>query len=274
MSGFEWNDTDLSSSTYGLTLARMPIPYAAEAIYSTIEAALGRGTSKATNFAPVAFDLECIIDGTSLSDVTSKIELIKKLMHPFEGAGKFEIPSFADRYWLIDEVAGFTGDAYQAAARLALRLIARDPHAFATSMTEDSFSIDASPKTLNTSSVPGSTHCDAVYYIRNSTGGTYNDTITITNETYSNFFKVKPSMPDGRWLKIGSHDSLGRYRNTLEMSTASGADPEALTYSSIVSTFINGDWPRLKHGEANELTVTAAALATSAMEVHYRGRYL
>jgi hypothetical protein len=80
------------------------------------------------------------------------------------------------------------------------------------------------------------------------------------------------TIQNGYWIQIGQLDSDGRFSPVLKMSSASDADPDNVSFIDIISMYTLGDWPRLKGGVDNDITITG--ISTGTLLWKYRARYL
>lgn len=139
-----------------------------------------------------------------------------------------------------------------------------------TVVDADHFSLDDSEGNANytsggtwTRAVGGSAKAEPEWYIRNNTGGTVTTDVTLENVSLpGDTLTLNLSWPTGYWVKVGSRDTLDRYRTTVKLSTASGSDPLLLSFANALNGFKSGWIPRLLPGVQNSMRVTGLSSGT------------
>lgn len=119
----------------------------------------------------------------------------------------------------------------------------------------------------------GTAKAEPEWYIRNTTGGQVSGEIKVENLTLpGDTLTVTVTLDDGEWLKLGSRDTQDRFRSTIDISTAGGSDPLALSYADALSSWKSGLMPRLLPGVQNDIKVTG--LSSGTLRAIYRATYL
>lgn len=271
---FTFDNIDLSGASYGLTIeSGTPERLLPDAAYSVARSGGSSHRVGSSGYQPATKTFLCVISGSSESDLLSKRDAIAGVLNAGKGAKKLILDSQNTRYYTALCVSGVeTPDMGQSHHKFPLTFQLEGP-ARAVTATTGSATIDSTPDTFTITSPAGSDYARCVYYVRNSTGGNVSS-VALNNTTMGEQISWTGTLPDGYWLRIGSEDSDGRYLFTFDMSTASGADPTALTYANAKTGIgsSGGDWPRLQYGSNNSITITG--ISAGSFQYSYRAAYL
>jgi hypothetical protein len=271
-SGFVFDGEDLAG--YGLQLESYAIPEKASAIGGSHAAIYGDSLFSTVNDTILDLSLICSVTADSRAALDSNIDTIKGILDPHKGDKVITFPDrpgrrFVGRVTTIttDSVDGRWGRVFN----ISMTCMA---HKQAISETNDALTIESNPDTLIIPSVAGNVNRIPVeIYLRNTTGGDLASTdFTVANTTTSETITINTTLADDKWLRFGSIDSNGRFTATLDISSGTGADPEAETYTQAQTGYSAGDWCRLKGGVDNTFTITG--LSAGTFEWTYRGRYI
>lgn len=273
---FTFDGTDMSGK--GLTLMRHPRPLGGVQSTSFTDGGIGGGRGDGGGTSHYTLTLPCIVEGASVSALQSNLDDIFRLTDPGEvSEAKLTIDSISGRYFIA--IREGTPEINHQNPTTALINIAFGISTSAYDSTQvdsndtSNPTISTDPDTFNITGVGGSAPGTVVWYVRNTVGSDVTGDIKANNTTLSEFITWNGTLEDGRWLKIGSEDSDGRYLYTFEKSTAGGADPTALSYADAISgiTATGGDWPRLKASVTNAISIEG--LTSGTVRYQYRNRY-
>ena len=267
-----WGGDDLSA--YGLRLEDYSVPFLAPPTFVTHNAAQGDPQFTAVNTGAKTITLSCYVSAANETTLYTYMDAIMQRLHPALADKILTIDKIPDRRYVgrvssvsPPSVKGFWGYTLQVTI-MAL------PEAQDASETNSAQAIATDPDTLTFSSIAGNVNrIPAEFYMRNTTGAALTSTaITLTNDTTTESLVWTGTLNDDQWLRIGELDSEGRFTASIGLSDATGADPEAESYTSAISGYTSGDWPRLKGGVDNDITV--AGVSTGTLEITYRGRHI
>jgi len=267
-----WDGVDFAA--YNLRVEDYTIPFLANPIFATHQTAQGDVQFTSVNTAEKAIILNCYISGTSQTDLRTNMESVLQRMNPILTDKTLLIDKVPDRRFVgrvsnisAPEIKGMWGFTFT----ITIQAMSESQ---ATSETNTSQAIATDPDTLTFSSITGNvSRIPAEFYVRNETGASLiSSTIVISNDTTNESITWIGTLNDDHWLRFGNIDALGRFESSISVSDGNGADPEAETYSSVLSGYDSGDWLRLKGGVDNDITV--AGVSTGTLEITYRGRYI
>lgn len=270
-----WDGEDLAA--YGLQIEAPTVPVMATIPTQTHAAVFGDSAFTSVNHTTRTVSLGCSVVGTSQEHLRQRMEHITMVLEPLLTDKIFTLDYDPQRRYVGRVSAmsapdpnngiGFWGFVFT----ITIQCLA-DKQGLAE--TNTAVAIATNPDTLSLGVITGTvSRTPAEFYVRNETGGTLTSTaITIANDTTSESIVVTITLEDDRWLRIGNMDSQGRLGSTISKSTGTGADPEAESYTDFESSYTSGDWPRLKGGVENSITVTG--VATGTLEVTYRPRFI
>ena len=260
--------TDLSGASYGVTLLKTAWPWMATP--STILQNLPErdgGSILVNSFRMRSVSFPLRIEGTSNSDLLSKIEEIHKLIDPRLGLIYVKADVWSDRLFY----GRFSGP-WQAGYRGQLVTTVTAPftsqwaETLSTTETTQTETVSASPEAFTVpaaGTVDGSGPALPQWIIKN-TSGSASGAIKITNGTTAETFSLPTtaSIPNGTWLR------LDRERWTVETSTDSGS-----TWTAAPSLVGAGkNIPRINPGVSNSCTLTN--LSSGSIDIVYRARFI
>ncbi len=199
---------------------------------------------------PLIMSLPVIVIGDDVDDLESKLDTIKRILNETRDR-KLILDALSDRYWM-GRVRNFSGEYNTRQWQGTLEFICNDPLAYSTTETNNSYTIDASPKTaLEVTS--GSAIIRPEY--RLTVGETHTE-ITIKNEANGDELVWTGTIDNGETLTID-------------------CDRWMVYLDDVASMTISGQFPRLLPGETNPIKVTGAyTAANSTLQIVYRNRYL
>ena len=261
-------------ATYGLHVTEYSVPEMAGIVFNKHSAIYGDSEFTTVNYSTRAIRVSCTVVATTKNQLQSYMDSIKGLVNPILTDKVITIDGIDDRRFVgrMSEMTTPTAKGRWAFSfRMTFQCMAGLQSIDETNAAQ---SIATNPDTLTIPAPSGNvSRIPAELYIRNGTGAQLtSETITLANDTSNESIVWKGTIPDGYWLKFGTLDANGRHKSSIELSTTSGADPEALTYTTAEIGYQSGDWARLKGGAANDITITG--ISTGTFEYTYRDRYL
>jgi hypothetical protein len=217
--------------------------------------------------------LVCSVVADSKLALQSNLDDIRRILNPLLADKVFTFDDFANRRY-VGRVVSMSAPTAKGRWGVVFNIdLVTLAYTQALTETNASASIATDPDTLTISAVAGSaSRIPCEFYIRNETAGTITNTITLTNDTTGEAISWTGTLQDDKWLRFGSLGTDGRFSSVIQISDSTGADPEAETYFGVESGYNSGDWPRLKGGVDNSITVTG--VSTGTLEWTYRGRYI
>jgi len=269
---FTYGGTDLS--TYNLKVVDYDIPEMASIDFNTHTAMEGDSAFTSINHQVRTISIECAVSGNTPTALQTNMDAIKGILNPILTDKVITIDDITERQFLGRVRSIGTPSVKGKSVKVFTIQIECIAEMFATEETESSTAIATDPDTLTISTVTGNAHRQPVaLYVRNQTGGTLTgQTVSVSNDTTNETLTGEVTIQNGFWLQIGALASNGTFTAVLKMSTTSGSDPDALTFIDVISMYTSGDWPRLKGGVDNDITVTG--ISTGTLQWKYRARYL
>lgn len=271
---FSYGGTDLSGSTYGLTVTALST-HSAMADPKTAKWALGGADGKrvsAPRLSSMIMNMECIISGTSRTNLMQRMDAVCALLDARNGEkllivdDETTIDAAVNRGYyaiLIGPVYLITETATYYKIQLNWEIPSGKAVTAATTtqtVTETagaiSFNMPAS------GAIVGNDYARPVWTL--TAGGTIS-AIVLTNSTTSETLHWTGALSATHKLRIDSD------RYAIEKSEDGGT-----TYTSVISGLTVGDpFPRLRCGVANAIVITrTAADALLAASITYRGVFL
>lgn len=261
---FHFNSTDLSGSTYGVTVTRASWPVISSPLLDVQQVSFGTSITQKAGYSPRTFNVPVIIEGDDQDDLQDKLDsLCSLLTSDVERSIRFDNWQ-SDRYWLARYTGGLEAVEFMGndAVSAVLSFIAPDPHAFSTTeRTSPDISINAEPKTFNMESsapVGGNWYAKPVWIVKATNGAS---SVTFTNSTTGETLTYAASLANGDWLKIDT-----AYQH-VQKSTNSGS-----TYTDSM-TAVSGRFPTLKGGVQNSITISGVT-SGGTLTATYRARYI
>ena len=134
---FHFNDIDFSGASYGASKVRGLIPWAAPVSAATTPIARGDGAvMAASTFGPRAIEFSVIVEGTSATDLKTKLDAIAVALNErADCVLKFDYIS--TRYWNARFLGLDASLVNACTAQLALSFVASDPFAYAVTGSTD-----------------------------------------------------------------------------------------------------------------------------------------
>jgi hypothetical protein len=269
---FTFDSVDMAD--YDLQVVDYDIPEMAGIDFNMHSPIMGDASFTSLNHTIRTITIECAITGTSVADMQSNLDSVKSALNPILTDKILSIDGVADRQF-VGRVSGISAPSVKGKSikvfEVTFQCLAEQ---FGTAETESSTAIATDPDTLTISAVLGNVHRQpCALYVRNTTGGTLTgQTVSVENETTNETLVAEVTLQNGYWLQIGEIAANGTFGAVLKLSTGSGADPDALSYVDVMSMYESGDWPRLKGGVDNDITVIG--ISTGTLLWKYRARYL
>lgn len=267
-----WNGEDFSA--YNLRVEDYNLPFMAQTIFTAHSTSGGDSQFTSINSLHRTITIDCYVSSDTESGLRDNMEAILERVNPVLGDKSFSIDKIPDRRYIgrvsaisTPSVKGMWGYTFTMTVQALSE--AQDE-----SETNTAQAIASDPDTLTFADIAGNvSRTPAEFYIRNETGGNLTSTaITLTNGTTNESIIWNGTLNDDQWLRIGEIDSDGRFSASIGLSDSTGADPEAESYTSAISGYTSGDWPRLKGGSDNAITVDG--VSAGQLEITYRGRYI
>lgn len=263
-----------SLADFGLQVTEYSIPEMADIDFHKHTAIFGDSEFTSVNFTTRTIRIQCTVRADTKSELQSRMDSIKGLLNPILTDKVITIDAIEDRRFIgrLKSMSEPTVKGRWAFAfRMTFECMAETQ---SIDETNASIAIATDPDTLAISAPSGNaSRIPTEFYLRNETGATLTSvTITLSNDTTNETIEWKGTIQDDYWLRIGTLGDDGRFQGTLEVSTTNGADPEALEWVDARVGYQSGEWPRLKGGVENSMTVTG--ISTGTLEHTYRDRYL
>lgn len=267
---FHFNGTDMSGSTYGITvLEATSFPVSAAPRINAPVSGLGfGGIGRFVGYDPRVIRASILIEGTSAANLLTKLDSIRYYLDPQQGALSVRFDDYeSDRYWLALCNSQIDAPLLNAMTmQCELEFIAPDPRAYSTTArSSPDFTLTTNPQTMTVESGPtvvaGTALCNPTWVIKNTSGGTVTS-LTLNNTTQGESITWTGSLAANNWLRITTGTG-----GTVEKSTDSGA-----SYAASIAGVTNPGFPRLKPQVANSVTLTGIAGCTVVLT--YTPRYL
>lgn len=272
---FSYDSTDLAG--LGLNVQPYNEPWMPVPNLTKARPPQGPAEFHGVNYQEGQIVLDCVVRGSSASDLHSKLDAIVLLLDPTQGNKKIALDEIPGRFWLARLVSGIQAPQKgQMATTFQLRFETAGP-GYSTTEDDDTFTIASNPDSFNVDSagaIGGTAPTTPVWYIRNTTGGDVTGSILLQNVTLNDpTFQWIGTLEDDRWLRIGSIlVSSGRFLYTLRKSNGTGANPTIETYTNVIDGYKFGDWPILKPNTQNAMVVTG--LSSGTVRWVYRDRFI
>ena len=258
-----FNSTDLSGSSYALTVLQQHI-----GAYSTVNVDVAAipfapGVAQYSGMNPKVFTVECLIDGTSTSHLTTCLDNLSVLFHATEDKPLSFDDWYSDRFWLARYTGGLEAVSLlgKHKANVTLSFVAPDPVAYSNTYIDSlDYTITTSPQSFivkgTGSAVEGNTYSYPMWIL--APDDTSYD-FTIKNETTGESLTWANILSSPWWLIIQSQYYL----------VASSPDGGETLYPSMQT--VSGTFPRLMGGVENTITMTNFS---GHVIPNYYGRYL
>lgn len=198
-------------------------------------------------YAPREFRLRCVVLANSHSQLLSRLQSIAAALDLLKGAQQLIFDLQPDRYWLARYSGNLAAILGAINGEFDLEMLCADPFAYSATETQQT---DAIPATFNIS-VGGDAEAWPIYELTASIGGS--GTVSITNNTLGKTLNWAGSWALGDVLKIDT----ARWMVYLNGSPSMGG--------------VSGDFPRLKGGATNSLTVSGMS---GTCQTTFRARWL
>ena len=264
-----YNGTDLSGTTYGLTVVRpTPRRIVANPILSSnnVPQSYG-GLAYCGGFGMVEIGATVVCEGSSISDLASKMDALKYLLNPMNGEKSIRFDHQSDRYWLgrlMNEIEA--ADIGDRSSQFDLRFLCSDSRAYGTTdRSSPDITISATPQVLTieaAAAVVGTAPTNPTWVIKNTSGATVSS-LSLANATTGETWAWTGTLINTTgWLRITT--GLG---GKTEVSTNSGG---AWSDSNLGVT--GQGFPTLAGNVQNSLTLTG--LSGGTVVLTYTPRYL
>lgn len=272
---FTYNGTDLGSSPYDLTvLSVSQWPGQAEPRGTTFAMSGADGGRLGTPFLqPMTLTLECIVEGSSQTDLLENFNRIKGILDPRNGEKLLVLDSETGIATAVNRAyfARLNGPIHlvsQTFGYLKFQLVFLIPSGHAVqpiTTTQSAAQAATAPYALTvpaTDVVPGTDYCRPVWTI---TAGAALSYIALTNSTTIETLRWTGILSTGHMLRIDSE------RQHIEKSTDAGS-----TWTSAISGMTVGDpFPRLKPAVANSISLSRTPVdGLITLSLTYRGAFL
>lgn len=259
-----FKSTDLSGSSYGLTVTKSTWPELSTPSLDIQKVAFGPAVSYRSQFEPRVFDVNCLVQGTSRTDLHDKLAAIAGLLMD-DDEQYLSFDAFRPTHqWKARYSSGLEDMEYMGltAASFKLKFVCPDPIAYSTtSRTTPDISIDADPKTFNLESataIPGNWYAKPIYIVKAVNGS---NTVILSNTTTGETLTWASTMDNGIWLKVDCELFL------VSLSGDSGA-----SWTASMS-YVSGSFPRLKPGVQNAFSIEGVN-SGGTLSISYSGRFL
>lgn len=272
---FNFDNTDMSGADYGLTVLPYDEPWMPKPMMSKSRPPQGAVEFHGVNFQEGVIALDCLVTGADASDLHTKRDAIVLKLNPKLGNKRIDLHAITDRFWYGRLTSAIPASLKGGGHVLFGLKFETVEAAHGTTLEDDTFTILTDPDTFNIDSagaIGGTEYGHPTWYIRNTTGGTVTGNIVLNNTTTGESLTWAGSFEDDKWLRIGNEDAAGRFGYSIDKSDGTGADATAETYSSVMSGYVSGDWPRLKPNVQNFISITG--LSAGTMRWTYRDRFI
>lgn len=259
----EYGGVDLAGSSYGVTVLRHKRVFLPESEIEINQFGQRHGGYADGGWLKArVMTVPCVVNGSSQSDVESKLDALRLLMDPSAGDQSIQFDSQTDRYWL-GRLSGVLEQEWQPPKTrlVTLRFVCADPVAWASSETTINVTLDANPKAVNTAVIGGTTAMRPVWTFQNTSGGAVS-TWKVSNTTTGEVLTVSQPVVHSHYIRFDSQ------RERVETST--DGNSWAATMSGISMT--EAVFPRLKPGVVNALSIEATD--NGSLTIVGRARYL
>lgn len=272
---FSYDSTDLD--TLGLNVQPYNEPWMPIPNLSKARPPQGQAEFHGVNYQEGMIILDCVVRGSSVSDLHSKMDAIVLLLDPTLGNKRIDLDEITDRFWYARLVSGIQAPQKGQMSTTFQLHFETVEHGYSITEDDNSFTIASNPDSFTVDSggaIGGTAPTTPVWYIRNTVGSNVTGDILLKNDTLGDpVFKWNGTLEDDRWLRIGSILlSSGRFLYTLRKSDGTGNDPTIETYTNVISGYRSGDWPILKPNVQNTMTVTG--LSAGTVRWVYRDRFI
>jgi len=261
-----FNGTDLGGTTYGLTvLNATPIPVRGEARVHTRDIPGRDGGIAIAGYAEsTELEVEAWIEGSSVTDLQSKIDAVNLVCSPRLGPKVITIDEFPGRRWTGVLKNALRGRLMNTGTRVTLSFFCADPAAEASTATSQSVTVNETPEAFNvpaSGNIAGSLDAAPVWTLENTHAGGLTG-ITLTNTTRGESISISQSVGMNEYLRVDVA------RGVVEYST------DGLSWTIINNKITSSPaaFPRLSPGVPNACTLTGVTAGT--LTVSYRARYL
>lgn len=274
-----FDSTDLSGSSYGITLMEHNYPVFNKPKLHTINAAKKHGGyTQGGELEPATLSTKVLIEGTSFSNLQTKIDNLNLLMAPELGDKSIALDYITDRYWL-GRISGPFSSPVIGTKKIVTNLdfILADPLAYGTSEHSHTDSISGSSGTVyshDTSGevVPGTAEVYPTIVISPQGSGETLTSCTLYNlgsaGTNAPVFslKVTRNISSGHYLRIDCENELIEYSND---GTNYATDNAARDNVSRTFPYF---YPQLTPS-LNDFTISVEGSTDTDVTVTYRARY-
>ncbi len=251
VNSFSFGGTDLRD--YGLYIApgaRRPLLPDARGRFVALA-----DTSKTLDFGSFydarEFRLPCVIIGSSMADLNSKLDSIRSTLDVLDGLQQLIFGLQETRYWLAKYNRGSDITLIKFVARLTLNFISPDPFAFSTTSDTPNHPIAADPTTVS-ETTGGTAPIRPVWKL--TPDAPVSGAVQLENDTRSELIQWSGDLDGaGDYIEIDVENHLISKNGTASMAGASGT------------------FPLMSPGVANSITVTGM---TGDLDITYRDRYL
>ncbi len=260
--------TDLSGASYGVTLLKMAWPWMAGS--DAFMHDLPQGNRRVLLVNSMRGRVEVFplrIEGTSNSNLRSKVEAIKRLVDPRLGNIYVKSDVWSDYLFFGRFTSPWPGPYRgQLVTNIQAEFTNKWADLLSTTETTQNVTVSGSPQAFNvpaSGSVAGSSPAEPQWIIKNTSGSVSGAIRLVNNTTDESFYLATgASIPNGTWLR------LDRERWTVETSVNSGSTWSDA--SALVGSLKN--IPRLNPGGVNSCTLSN--LSSGTVSVIYRARYM
>jgi predicted phage tail component-like protein len=259
---FSFDGTDMAGASYSLTLQREAVPMIAplDVASYNVPYAYG-GYVYGTNVQPLSITCNCVITGTSISNLWTKIDAIKAKLYTNETKALIFDYLSTRRYLARLTEFGAASFLGTTGAEFTLTFIAPMGIAEATSATTQTVTVDETPESFNvpaSSVVAGTAYAHPVWTYTAAGSVT---SLTLANTTTSESVTWAGTLASGHMLRFDAE------RMIVEKSTDSGT-----SWTADMSGVNSGVFPTLQPAVANACTLTGAT--AGSLGISYRARYL
>ena len=232
-------------SVYGLIVNVSNLPVSQTTAITTLQ---DKGFAGRSSLITKTISLEASITGSALTNLLSNLENIKKILNNREVV-KLILDVLNDRYWEV-RFQSLEGKIISPTVwQGSLEFIAPNPLAYDTNLTENSYAVNADPKTI-IETVGGTADTEPIYTL---TAGEDLTNVAIKIENDGKALTWTGSLLNGQKLEVDVEHWVVKKEGTADM-------------------VISGEFPHLVPGDNNIQVTNFGILGT--LKIVYRNRFI
>ena len=232
-------------SVYGLIVNVSNLPVSQTTVITILQ---DKGFAGRSSLIPKTISLETSITGSALTNLLSNLDSIEKILNNREVV-KLMLDVLNDRYWEV-RFQSLEGKIISPTVwQGSLEFIAPNPLAYDTNLTENSYAVNADPKTI-IEAVGGTADTEPIYTL---TAGEDLTDVAIKIENGGKALTWTGSLLNGQKLEVDVEHWVVKKEGTADM-------------------VISGEFPHLVPGDNNIQVTNFGILGT--LKIAYRNRFI